>query len=126
MTKLTSSAVDILFRGCLVYNREDGRDSKLVEGIRTVFLFDPGKLSEKKEEIVAFLMELPESFREEKGGGWSFIQACMDKDGNHWGEHTHIEQLMTLGMGIDKVEYLLPREMWHALPGCMPYFVIKK
>ena len=126
MAKLTSSAVDILFRGCLVYNREDGQDSKLVEGIRTAFLFDPGKLSEKKEEIVAFLMELPESFREEKGGGWSFIQACMDKDGNHWGEHTHIEQLMTLGMGIDKVEYLLPREMWYALPGCMPYFVIKK
>ncbi|QPB09222.1 hypothetical protein PQB86_gp127 [Klebsiella phage Miami] len=125
MSKLSSSAVNDLFCDCLAESEEDP-DVKVVVGIVGVFIFDPAKLIENKESIVSFLMELPEKFQEEKGGGWSFLEACMDKEGNHWAEHPTIERLMGLGIAIDKVEYVLPREMWSVLPGGMPYFVIKK
>lgn len=125
MSKLSSSAVNDLFWNCLAGSEEDS-DVKLVGGIVRTFMFDPAKLIENKESIVSFLMELPEKFQEEKGGGWSFLEACMDKEGNHWAEHPTIERLMGLGIAIDKVEYVLPREMWSVLPGGMPYFVIKK
>ena len=58
------------------------------------------------------------------GGGWSFLQACVDKNGNHWGEHSNMEELFCLGIAIGKVESLLPRDMWKVLPGGVPYYVI--
>lgn len=125
MSILSASAVNDLCFNCLAES-EEGSDIKVVEGIVGTFMFDPAKLMENKENIIAFLMELPEKFQEEKGGGWSFINACMDKEGNHWAEHPTIEKLMALGVAIEKVEYSLPREMWSVLPGGMPYFMIKK
>ena len=74
------------------------------------------------EEILATLMELPPQFRMSEGGGWSFLNACNDRDGNLWGQHINIEQLLLLGIGAGLAKILLPREMWKALPGGMPYF----
>jgi hypothetical protein len=56
----------------------------------------------------------------------SFLNACVDKHGNHWGEHPSVEQLLVLGVAIGKIEYCLPREYWRALPGGVPYFMIKQ
>lgn len=37
-----------------------------------------------------------------------------------------MEQLVSLGIGIKKVKYCMPKEMWSILPGGMPYFMILK
>jgi hypothetical protein len=72
------------------------------------------------------LAELPDMFKESGGGGWSFLNACDDRHGNQWtGLHQRMEQLFQLGIGIDKVECQLPREVWPALPGGMPYYIVK-
>jgi hypothetical protein len=38
--------------------------------------------------------------------------------------HQRVEQLVQLGIAVGKIRYLLPRDMWDALPGGMPYFVV--
>ena len=99
--------------------------STIVEGILNSYAFLPEKLDEYKEEIVEMLGELPVEFRKSGGGGWSFLNACMDKDGNQWTDfHLTMEMLICLGMGVGYVTCPLPREIWDALPGGMPYYVI--
>jgi hypothetical protein len=70
------------------------------------------------------LYELPDNFQSNnKANGWSFLEACVDKNGTQWtGEPHFVELLMILGLAIGRVEYCLPKKMWSALPKGLPYF----
>lgn len=122
---LNAAAVQEVFMDCLFQEGEDTSNAVIVEGITSRYGFHPQRLSNNRTSIQTLLAELPENFRESSGGGWSFLQACQTKDGQQWGEHRNAEQLMTLGLATGDAEYLLPREMWGAMPGGMPYFVVK-
>lgn len=87
--------------------------------------FDILKLEKNKETIKELANQLPDSFMKSKGGGMSFLNACMDKTDCQWGEQTHVARLLALGMAIGYIEYCLPESMWKALPGGMPYFSVK-
>lgn len=125
--KLTSQAVQDIFEDVLFKEGEDTSNHVKVEGILANFGFHPERLEKHRQEIIELLNELEDSFKEGSGGGMSFLQACNDKHGNQWTDlHRVMEQLFCLGIGIDKAQYLMPRELWSALPGGMPYIVIKK
>ena len=94
------------------------------EGVLGRFLFDKAKLEEKRADVVSMLKELPKPFRKDEGGGWSFLNACITQDGEQWGEHRNIDELICLGIALGVVEFQLPREAWKALPGGMPYFSV--
>ena len=124
-TSLNAGQVNAVFMDCLFRDGEDTSKHVKAEGIVRNIRFHTERLESHKAEIVAMLDELPEQFQEKSGGGWSFLNACNDKHGNQWtGLHQTMEQLFQLGIGIGKVKSLLPREMWNALPGGMPYYVI--
>lgn len=96
----------------------------LGEGVRGRFLFVKNKLEEKRVDVIEMLKELPKQFRKSGGGGWSFLNACMTESGEHWGEHRNIDELICIGHALGLVEFQVPREMWAALPGGMPYFSV--
>ena len=123
MSKLDASRVNEIFRLCLSKDSTDP-DGLVVEGVLSETMLNRAKLDEFRGEISGMLDELPDAFKANGGGGWSFLQACMDKHGNHWGEHPHMDELFQLGMGIGKVQCLLPRNLWKTLPGGMPYYMI--
>ena len=124
-TVLDPERVNAVFVDCLFRDGEDSSKHINAEGIVRNVGFHHERLESHKAEIVAMLDELPEQFKESSGGGWSFLNACMDKHGNQWtGLHQTMEQLFQLGIGIGKVKSLMPREMWSILPGGMPYYVI--
>jgi hypothetical protein len=76
-------------------------------------------------EIRAMLAELPDQYRKSGGGGWSFLNACDDRHGTQWtGFHRTMEHLFMLGLAIGAVTLLMPRELWDALPGGMPYYMV--
>lgn len=129
--KLTATEVDRIFKDSLFRDEElvDGKppvEPIIAEGIVSKFGFHPERLEGHRAEVVELLAQLPDGFNEETGGGWSFLMAAEDREGNQWGEHTNMEQLFTLGMGLGRVKCQLPRDMWSALPGGMPYYVITK
>jgi hypothetical protein len=107
---------------------KDGEDTShyvKAEGIITDVGFHPGRIEAHQPEIMALLAELPTEFHIECGGGGSFLNACYDKHGNQWtGMHQRMEQLFQLGIGVGAVKCLLPREIWKALPGGMPYYSV--
>lgn len=124
--------VEAAFVECLYREKElegvDGvpKGTVVVEGIVSKVGFHPDRLEEKRAKVTEWLKVLPHTFRKNGGGGWSFLNACNQENGVQWtGLHQRMEQLFCLGIGLDLVEYQMPREMWGILPGGMPYLVIK-
>lgn len=117
--------VNVIFIDCLSRKGEDASCTVTVEGIRSTVGFHPERLKRWEETIITLLEELPDDFRQSRGGGMSFLNACNDRHGNQWtGFHLRMEQLFQLGIAIGRVKCLLPREMWRVLPGGMPYYYI--
>lgn len=120
--KLTSEAVDEMMGKCLFADDESMDDAIKVDGIVNNYAFHPGRIAEHATEIGDMLAELPNEFQASGGGGWSFLNACIDKDGNQWtGLHQQQERLFALGIAAGKARWLVPREMWAVLPGSVPY-----
>lgn len=126
--QLTGDNVRKVFLDCLFdegYTDKDIEDrGKMVQSVMICAGFDSAKLDKNREHIIELLEQLPDNFRKSsESGGWSFLEACMDKNNHQWGEHRSIDELLALGLAIDKVEFIAPRELWIALPGGVPYFV---
>jgi len=96
----------------------------LAAGVITNVGFCREQLETQRQNVRDMLSQLPEQFHQGTGDGWSFLQACLRRDGYHWGEHRHIEQLLLLGIALGYCRFLLPRDMWKVMPGGMPYFGI--
>lgn len=122
--ELTAAAVEALLHRAQLKHDEVAAGAVLVDGVVHKFGFHPQRLVEVKPEVDALLRMLPDQFRTDIGGGWSFLNACMDRDGRQWGEHRDIERLVCLGVGVGSATFVFPREMWKQLPGGMPYFAV--
>lgn len=96
----------------------------VTQGVMGHFCFNKSRLEEKREDLVSMLKELDDKFFVGKGEGYSFLNACMTKNGRQWGEHRNIDELICLGIGLGLVKFCMPREMWKVMPGGMPYFQI--
>lgn len=118
MSELTQN----VFRNCLFKEGEDTTNLVKVEGITSMFGLHSKRLEEKRELVTALLAELPEKFKE----GYTFLNFCTTKEGEQWtGEHRVCEQLIVMAIGLELIEYCMPREMWAVLPGGVPYLIVK-
>lgn len=133
MAQLTAENVHNILTYCLYTDEEikqmpEGADSPegalQVRGVLLNLGLHPHRVAEKKEQIREMLAELPDQFRADKGSGWSFLNACMDRSGAQWGEHINIDELLCLGQAAGLAKILMPREMWAMFPGGMPYFSV--
>lgn len=103
---------------------ESPESTIVAEGICLKIGLHSGRVAEKKEIIKELLDFMPQEFHKNGGGGWSFLNLCEDKNGNQWtGLHDIMERLIMLGMAVGMASYLVPRDLWYALPGGMPYVV---
>ncbi len=123
--KLNAKNVNEVFTKCLFKDGENTDNKVIAEGIMNNFGFNPERLEENKQNILDMLSGLPDPFRKSIGGGWSFLQACVDRNDIHWAEHSTIEQLLALGIATKQASILVPREMWAMFPGGMPYFQVE-
>lgn len=126
---LTAERVHEIAKACFYTDAElpdrnvvpDG--AVLVEGILHTYGFHPGRLEGYRVEIAAMLAELPLPFQpvpEGGGGGWTFLNACEDKDGRLWGQHFDMEMLFCLGIATGQAQWMM-KTMVDVLPGGMPY-----
>lgn len=116
--------VHALFLDCLFRDGENFDNHVAVEGITANFGLHPDRLAGHRAEIAECLRELPDTFHVQKGGGHSFLNACVDRHGNHWAEHPTMQELFVLALGTKQAQYCLPRDLWEVLPGGMPYLSI--
>ena len=123
--KLTAENVHNIFMNCLFTDDEPTDDYKHGEGVKLNVGFHPQRLAESTDNIIQMLEMLPDEFRKSgKGGGWSFLNMCFDKNKNQWADlHQTVDELLSLGIAIGKLEFLTPRDMWKVMPGGMPYII---
>lgn len=121
---LTSENVETVLKDCLLKEGEDTSGAVIIKGIVQSYGFNPGRVRERTEDIRSMLECLPDDFMSDKGGGMSFLNACMTREGEQWGEHRSMEQLFALGEAAGSAKPIVPREMWKDLPGSMPYYTV--
>lgn len=119
---LTAERVEAVLLDCLHREDESLDGGVEAQGIINRYSFHPNRLKSHAAEIGQMLSGLPDEFWSDRGGGWSFLNACMDRNGGQWtGFHRTQEWLFVLGIATGQAAWLLPREMWSALPGGLPY-----
>ncbi len=124
--QVNSAFLDCLYRSEEIVDGKQPDDAVIVEGILQKFGFHPQRLESHREQVTKWLLALPDQFLESKGGGWSFLNACNDRNDEQWtGLHQRMDQLFSLGIALGLAAYPLPRDMWDVLPGGMPYIIIK-
>lgn len=125
MTLLSSEAVRALTLAAMYPANEtpEGKPppgAMIVKGIVHSFVFDPARLTPLKSKIDALLDQMPAEFHANRGGGWSFLNFCMDNTGRQWGEHVDMEALICLGIGVGSAKWLM-QDLASTLPGGVPY-----
>lgn len=120
--RLTSANVEAVFKDCLT-----NKKTFVVKGVSMSVAFDEQKVEAHKEDIIAMLSQTATEFHASGGGGWSFLNLCIDSTGTQWTDfHLMVDELICLGLAIDAVEFTFKqRELWQCLPGGMPYITIK-
>lgn len=126
--KISAKRILEIFNGCMFDKTpEIGTKFIGVHGVHVNVGFNPERVNEYKNEIIVYLDQLSDEFKEESGGGMSFIKVPFTKDDEQWGEQIDGDRLMMLGMAIGRVKYLIEeRLMWKMFPGGVPYYVITK
>lgn len=121
--ELSSDNVQALLADCM---GEDGNNPNgiTVEGVINTYWLDKAKLETHRQELRSMIEQLPNEFLADGGGGWSFLNLCMRRDGEQWtGLHLMQERFYVMAAGLGMAKIQLPREMWSALPGSVPYMV---
>lgn len=133
--QLTSENVEQVFRSCLFKEGENTTGYVEAHAVRLRVGFHPVRIEENREAIKEMLSQLPYEFHQEEegvegkaGGGWSFLNMCQDIKGTQWTDfHDRMDQLLSLGLALKLVEYLMPdRNLWGIFPGGMPYITVLK
>jgi hypothetical protein len=133
---IDSKQVVTILTDCLFTEEElvegvlsEDADAVIANGILFNYAFHPQRLESHREEVEQMLCNLPLAFRPSAvggGGGWTFLNACQDANDVQWtGEHRVMEILFCLGIALGVAEWSLPRDLWEALPGGMPYVAVK-
>ncbi len=126
MTDLATTVRDLLI-GCLFADEDlvDGklpREPIITECVVQKFGFDPLRVQERREAILAVVKQIvKDKFYQSKGGGWSFLELPFTREDEQWGEHRNAEDLLALGMAIGVAGFCCERHLWPMLPGGMPY-----
>ena len=122
--ELTSQNVHDVIMDCLFTSEEAKNDEMnktavIAEGIMTTMGFHPERLARRREDIGSMLDQLPDPFKVDRGGGWSFLNACDRADGVQWTDfHQTMDHLFLLGIATKQAKWL------SSFPGGMPYVVV--
>ncbi len=124
--------VNSIFRDCLYRDDEIVNGEPVVPPIDAQLLtmrvgFHPQRLEQHRGRVIALAREVfqdPFLTSHVDGGGYSFLQIVVDREGNHWCEHRTAQELMGLCLGLGLATYPIPRDMWPALPGEVPYLTV--
>lgn len=123
--RVNEIVLDCLFRDAELEEGRPPPNAIVVEGIVRRMGFHPGRLAQNTPKILELIKEIvadpflvPENGG---GGGWSFLNLCVDRAGEQWGEHRDMEDFFLLAAACGLAGGCTPRALWGILPGGVPY-----
>ena len=125
--QLTAKNVEETFIKCLFDEGEQTTNAIIVDGVTLKAGFKPENVKQQHDAIIALLAQLPTTFMQNSGGGWSFLNAVYNNDSEQWAiSHESADQLLCMGLAIGKAAFNMPRPLWGLFPYQMPYFYVKQ
>lgn len=128
MSLINAKRVEEILIDCLIKDSDHIHCDKLpedkvviTEGIINNYGFYRERLESYRGEVESLVNNLSPYIKE----GVSFLNICMDKENNQWGEQRDCENLVCLAIGLDIIHYVLPKEAWFLLPGNVPIISLK-
>jgi len=123
-----ATTVHELMKLCLFKDAElDGgppKDAIFVQGIVQSFALHKGRIEENKDILRKLAKEIiKDEFLKNGGGGFTFLHLPQSRDGELWCEQRTAEALFCLCKAAGFAEYCIPRDLWPALPGGVPYVI---
>jgi hypothetical protein len=124
--ELTGEKFHDVFRNCLYTDDEMSergeeelmKEAILIEGVVNKIGFNLKRIEINRPAINDLLTKLPDNFKIDKSGGWSFLDACNDISGKQWtGSHKTVDELVCLGLAVGKIEFIFPRDFWQVISG---------
>jgi len=123
--KLSTNNVISIFDNCLSNKYTKKENILNVKSVNFNIKFDLEKILKNTNDINSMINELPNNFKENIGGGWSFLNIIINNKGEIWtSEHIIADKLVSLGLATNKLSFLLEKDVWKILPGGMPYIII--
>lgn len=127
MPLINAKRVEEILIDCLIKDSDHINCKKLpknkvvvVEGIANKYAFHRERLESYRGEVQGLINNLSPDIKE----GISFLNICIDKENNQWGEQRDCENLICLAIGLEIIRYMLPKEAWFLLPGNVPIIII--
>ena len=112
---------------CLFKEGEPTDKFVAASGVVGNFGFHPDRLASYKPKLAEMIGDLHPAFLKEVGGGWTFLNLCMDKNEHTWTDSQRVaDEFLCLCVGNNLAQILIPRDMWSMLPGVVPYVVFSK
>lgn len=121
--ELTANNVQTIAKDCLFRDGEDTTNHLIGDAIIVTIGFHPERLEAHREDIKSMLDQLHPNFRMSVKGGWTFLNMSTRADGTLWAEQPTCGVLVALANALGLMKFCLPRELWAALPGNVPYIV---
>lgn len=138
--KLTQANVHTLIMHALYNISEapaDGSsppDAVRVDGIVFDYGFNPERLADTREDLLAMFAEIdPRYFNE---NGFSFLFLGFDKDEKEWTSTSmtegtahgfkYVESFLCLALAQGLAKYTFPRALWRLLPGGAPFVELSR
>lgn len=123
---IEAKRVHEIFNDCLFKDGENHDEFLPASGLTVNVGLHPQRIESYADEIHSMLLNLQDEFQEDKGGGYTFLNMVMDKEGNHCMEQMTAQELLLLGLASGWACTPMPRELWIALPGGVPYVMVNE
>ncbi|MCM1166407.1 MAG: hypothetical protein NC401_10425 [Ruminococcus sp.] len=125
---LSSVNVNHIFHRCTAYAFIEDTDPEIiaVDGVMLKARFVREHIESYRADIINMLEQLPDTFHVGMGDGWTFLNMCIDRNGEQWTDyHKVCDMLLCLGIAIGACQYTIKqRDLWRVFPGEMPYITI--
>lgn len=82
--ELNAKNVHDTFMNCLFKDGENTENHIVGEGVINKVGFNPKRLESHNNDISEMCEGLPDEFKQNCGGGMSFLNMCNDKNGTQW------------------------------------------
>lgn len=121
---ISAERIHEIFHDCLFREGEPHEVFLPARGLTMNVGLHPQRTESYADEIHSILLNLPDEFQEKSGGGYTFMNMVLDKDGNHCMEQMTAQELLMLGLATGWACTPMPRELWAVLPGGVPYIMV--
>lgn len=123
---LTSENVEAIFLDSLATSIDPPSSIIVADGVTRSVRFQGERLYAHVSDIELMLSHVSSFFYDDRGGGHTYLELGLLRDGSRWGTRRDADRLFTLGLALNLIAYARPdRAEWSLFPEGIPYVRIK-